>query len=354
MDRLINKILFFVGLAIFANPAKSFYSQDTARLLKLETLLKDTWIESVYQNTYFVNGTKTETEEVTLLYRRTINTIILFAECKVKEKVILYRLINGVLTIGSNYLDSSSIKMTNSLWFLEQRIPMEVFPNYPYEIDKNKIRVHKKNDEYYNSKYLFNKKNDLVKIITIEPNYSKTVYSQIKSEFCFSFLDSNKFTCKMDSLNAALKLLFHENNKVNMNNIDLDFIDGLQLINVKTNKEFKLDQKKIRILDFSFLACGPCWINFRIIESILHKNSNAIFTVIDPNYNPKRDLKYVEEKINLPNYCRVLNTSYVNERISAYPFLVIINSSDEIVYLHTGLINESDYLEILEILNKER
>lgn len=145
----------------------------------------------------------------------------------------------------------------------------------------------------------------------------------------------------LDRLNWNIELMNFEHQMSNFNkNLISNFekipnIMDLKLINVRNNLKFDFSEIKdsFYIIDFSYLACGPCIYNHYKLDSIIKINEKIKIIVIDPYFSEK-DKEFLINKINKNVIYLTVNKSDLKKFINfSFPTIKIFypNGNSEII-----------------------
>ncbi|MBS3915870.1 MAG: hypothetical protein KG003_15345 [Bacteroidetes bacterium] len=217
---------------------------------------------------------------------------------------------------------------------------------------KSKNNINK--ESYYSDIYEFDlHKNNLVKITQQLPNNSRDVYRTERNDFKFVRLDSITFKKLFDSL--KLVMVLQKNVDIQFRDFpfsDSHFITQNIFLNVRNGKQVSFQEGKFRVIDFSFLACGPCWINFRKLDTLHSEFPDLEICIIDPNYT-KSDLPIIEDKLPGFIYTEPKNPNIVLDNLQQYPFTILLNPQNQIVYSHYGKLSQPAIYEIRQLLRSD-
>ena len=115
-----------------------------------------------------------------------------------------------------------------------------------------------------------------------------------------------------------------------------------------------LKDKELIILDFGYVACGPCKSEFPYFEAAHKKYGDDVTILAMNHFDSETDIKELREELGVTFPMVKENLGFLDAfDLSNYPTTVIINSNGKIISIHREPYDsEEDFLGIIESLLK--
>jgi len=235
-------------------------------------------------------------------------------------------------SINNNYNLKINLSKKNSQNILENSNSV----SYEYTISKNDFNVSKV------LKIIQTNEGILCSSLEFETEYlTDNEFNNILSDF----FDNSLFMDLDEIIADQYKILYPQDSILNFS---LNCIDG-ELINTYDGST------KLYLLDFWFVACGPCRLAMPYLDTIYQKYKQQGLTVIGLNANDK-DTSLIKKVLNASRVSYPISMDALELiqklKVQVYPTLILLNSRRKIIYWKTGF-EKDEIKELDKLIAKE-